>query len=65
MERERLVLQRERAVLDREIAALERLSAMKDRTEEVTEDSCEAKDSDTMDRKEQFLLLFEKLLKAF
>ncbi|XP_022045832.2 microtubule-associated protein 1A isoform X1 [Acanthochromis polyacanthus] len=77
MEREKAVMERERAMVEKdrdtvcrdqlalhqEKAKLKRISAATESTEEVAEDNSEVKESDTTDRKERFLVLFEKLVK--
>ncbi|XP_029317366.1 RNA-binding protein 25 [Cottoperca gobio] len=65
VERDRDGVSRDRLALERDKARLERLSAPKVRTEEVTEHSSKGSDSIVMDRKEQFLNLFEKLIEHF
>ncbi|XP_042367691.1 uncharacterized protein si:dkeyp-38g8.5 [Plectropomus leopardus] len=72
MERERAVMEkdkeavnRERLALERERARLERICAPKERTEEVTEDGNNDSDTDIVDRKERFLIMFEKLVENF
>ncbi|XP_023263981.1 uncharacterized protein LOC111656481 isoform X1 [Seriola lalandi dorsalis] len=62
VEKDRDAVCRDRLALEREKARLERLYASKERTEDVTEDSSNMKDTDVMDRKERFLHLFEKLI---
>lgn len=62
LERERDAVSRERLALDQQRSRLERLSASKERTEEFTEESSEVQDSIILDRKEWFLILFEKLI---
>ncbi|KAG8005591.1 hypothetical protein GBF38_001491 [Nibea albiflora] len=64
VEKDRDAVCRERLALEREKARLEGRFAIKDRTVEVAEDSGQVKDSNAMDRKERFLLLFEKLLET-
>ncbi|XP_040030827.2 uncharacterized protein LOC120818115 isoform X1 [Gasterosteus aculeatus] len=72
MERERALVEKDRDAVRRDRLALERegagpggLSEPKERTEEVTQNGGDEKDSVVKDRTEQFINLFEKLIENF
>lgn len=67
LERDRDAVSRDRLALDRDRARLDRVTADKERTESTAEgeEDREMKDSVTVDRKERFLDLFEKLIDKF
>uniref|UniRef100_A0AAQ4RGL1 Si:dkeyp-38g8.5 n=1 Tax=Gasterosteus aculeatus aculeatus TaxID=481459 RepID=A0AAQ4RGL1_GASAC len=72
MERERALVEKDRDAVRRDQLALERegagpggLSEPKERTEEVTENGGDEKDSVVKDRTEKFINLFEKLIENF
>ncbi|KAF3705171.1 hypothetical protein EXN66_Car020862 [Channa argus] len=62
VEKDRNAVNTDRLALEQERARLERHFGQKEWTDDGTENSSKVKDSDTTDRKERFLYLFEKLI---
>ncbi|XP_008277099.1 caldesmon [Stegastes partitus] len=62
VEKDRDAVYKDRLTLEQEKAKLGRTSAATESTKKIAEDSSEVKESDTMNRKERFFTLFEKLI---